>query len=81
VRGTLFETAFKGETVLRVQYETSSVQINYVGCQVGANPSPNTDGCESAMAVITVSNFKFLTLTLFRFRFRCIGEDFNQKLW
>jgi hypothetical protein len=46
VRGKLLETIKKGETILRVQYEVSSVQQDYGGCQVGGNPNLNTDGCK-----------------------------------
>jgi hypothetical protein len=33
-------------TVIDVQYETNQIQSSYVGCQVGANPDPFTDGCK-----------------------------------
>ena len=48
VRGTVMETASAGATTLRVQYATTSVQDSYVGCQVGGNPDPKTDGCKCA---------------------------------
>ena len=46
VYGTVLETAAAGSQVLKVQYTPSSVQANYMTCQVGANPQPNFDGCE-----------------------------------
>lgn len=46
VYGTVLEKAAAGSQVLKVQYTPSSVQANYVTCQVGANPHPNFDGCK-----------------------------------
>ena len=40
-------TAVKtGDNVFQLQYATTPIQDKYVNCQVGANPSPNTAGCE-----------------------------------
>ena len=35
-----------GSNEILIQYQTNSIQSNYVACQVGSNPSPNTQGCE-----------------------------------
>jgi hypothetical protein len=45
VIGNLLEDADIGDSVLHVQYATTNVQASYVGCQVGANPEPVTEGC------------------------------------
>merc|ERR1712176_511226 len=45
VAGKAFEDTVAGATIFRVQYQTSDSQKNYVNCQVGANPVPNTEGC------------------------------------
>ncbi|KAL3924319.1 MAG: hypothetical protein SGILL_001118 [Bacillariaceae sp.] len=34
-----------GATSIDIQYNTIDIQSAYVGCQVGASPTPNTDGC------------------------------------
>jgi hypothetical protein len=47
VKGQLAEDAQKGDTTILVQYATNQIQENYVGCQVGASPSPNVRGCKS----------------------------------
>lgn len=46
VHGTVLEGAPAGSKTLKVQYTPSSVQAEYVTCQVGANPHPNFDGCK-----------------------------------
>lgn len=46
VNGKLLKNYPVDSTVIDVQYETNSIQNSYVGCQVGANPSPNTERCK-----------------------------------
>lgn len=46
VSGTVMKEANENEYDLRIEYEISEIQDEYVNCQVGANPSPNTDGCK-----------------------------------
>jgi hypothetical protein len=46
VNGKLLKDFPIDSIAIDVQYETNSVQRSYVGCQVGANPSPFTDGCK-----------------------------------
>ena len=46
VNGKLLKNYPMDSTVIDVQYETNSVQSSYVGCQVGANPDPFTEGCK-----------------------------------
>ena len=41
-------------TEINVQYQTNSIQSNYVGCQVGANPTPNTEGCFAASGDLVI---------------------------
>jgi len=45
VLGKLHQDAPNGASTLWITYETSPIQDSYVGCQVGANPSPNLEGC------------------------------------
>lgn len=47
VTGTLLEDYPTGTSTIKVQYDTISIQSNYVGCRVGANPEPFIDGCLS----------------------------------
>jgi hypothetical protein len=54
VKGTLMFEAAKGTTSLFVQYSVNEIQANYVQCQVGANPSPNTQGCFAGSGSITL---------------------------
>lgn len=46
VRGNVYADTASGSSTLKIQYATTSVQETYVNCQVGANPTPNTDGCK-----------------------------------
>merc|ERR1711935_1223249 len=45
VLGKAYEDNAAGATSVIIQYKTTDSQKNYVGCQVGANPNPVTDGC------------------------------------
>jgi hypothetical protein len=56
VTGTLMEAAKKGDQFLLVQYSVNQIQSNYVHCQVGANPSPNTEGCFASSGSITLTD-------------------------
>lgn len=54
VMGKAYEDNVAGATSLLVQYKTTDSQKNYVGCQVGANPAPNTEGCFAATGTLTI---------------------------
>lgn len=54
VLGKAYEDNAAGATSIIIQYKTSDSQKNYVGCQVGANPNPNTDGCFAPSGSMTV---------------------------
>lgn len=45
VLGTVLRPANIGDTKMIIAYQVNQFQDSYVGCQVGANPSPLTDGC------------------------------------
>jgi hypothetical protein len=47
VAGKLLDDYPTDTTVLEIQYQTNAIQNNYVGCQVGANPNPFTEGCKT----------------------------------
>lgn len=57
VDGTVFKTASADDTTLRIQYGINSIQSSYVGCQVGANPSPVTDGCFAQTGTLNIDGF------------------------
>jgi hypothetical protein len=44
-----------GDSVIEIQYKTLDTQSNYVGCQVGANPNPNTAGCFAPSGSLSVT--------------------------
>jgi hypothetical protein len=46
VSGTVLSEAKENEQSLKIEYDIGEVQEDYVNCQVGANPSPITDGCK-----------------------------------
>jgi hypothetical protein len=52
--GNVLEDSDIGDSVVRVQYATTNIQESYVGCQVGANPDPVTEGCFVAAGQIVV---------------------------
>jgi hypothetical protein len=54
IAGRLYEDFAAGTTVIKVQYQTTDIQANYVGCQVGARPEPNTDGCFASSGSLTI---------------------------
>lgn len=54
VAGKAYSDNAAGASKVVIQYKTSDSQKNYVGCQVGANPSPNTDGCFAPSGTMTV---------------------------
>jgi hypothetical protein len=45
IKGKLFDDYPKESDIIRIQYETITIQESYVGCQVGANPDPITSRC------------------------------------
>ena len=46
VTGTVYHRVEKGDEYVLIQYDIKEDQENYVGCQVGGNPEPKTDGCK-----------------------------------
>jgi hypothetical protein len=54
VNGKLLKDYPVDSTVIDVQYETNSFQNSYVGCQVGANPSPITDRCKYTFSPVAI---------------------------
>lgn len=44
-----------GADVIEIQYQTLDVQENYVSCQVGANPNPNTVGCFEPSGTLSIN--------------------------
>merc|ERR1712194_212932 len=55
VLGKAYEDNAAGATSVIIQYKTTDSQKNYVGCQVGANPNPVTDGCFAPSGSMTVA--------------------------
>ena len=67
VSGTVLNDVAAGSTSLQIQYATNEVQDNYVGCQVGANPNPNVEGCfatSGALSIGGTSPVSYTHLTL-----------------
>jgi len=54
VAGKAYTDNVVGATSITVQYKTSDSQKNYVGCQVGASQSPNTEGCFAANGTLSI---------------------------
>jgi hypothetical protein len=46
ILGSMLEDTAAGQQTIKVQYDTTTLQASYVGCQVGANPEPVTEGCK-----------------------------------
>jgi hypothetical protein len=57
VIGKVYAAATAGDETLRIQYDVNSIQSSYVGCQVGANPDPVTDGCFAQTGALTIDGF------------------------
>jgi len=54
VVGKLFEDVASGATEILIQYQTSDIQKSYVGCQVGASQTPNTEGCFASSGTVDI---------------------------
>jgi hypothetical protein len=54
VAGKVYEETSAGATVLEIQYQTSDIQATHVGCRVGGNPEPLTEGCYAASGNLTI---------------------------
>jgi hypothetical protein len=55
VVGKAYEDYATGSSVIEIQYQTLDIQAQYVGCQVGANPNPKTDGCFAPTGSLSIS--------------------------
>ena len=57
ISGKAYSTFATGSTVISVQYSTSDVQADYVGCQIGALPVDEmvTKGCFNASGTISLT--------------------------
>jgi hypothetical protein len=56
INGSLLEDIPSGSTMIKIQYDTTTLQSKYVGCQVGANPEPVLDGCFMAQGTLMVGS-------------------------
>ncbi len=54
INGVVYENYAAGTSVIQFQYDVTSVQASYVGCRVGANPEPFTDGCLAESGALVV---------------------------
>jgi len=54
VVGKLYEDVASGATEVLIQYQTSDIQKSYVGCQVGASQTPNTEGCFASSGTVDI---------------------------
>ncbi|KAG7343103.1 low iron-inducible periplasmic protein [Nitzschia inconspicua] len=55
VVGTAYASYSTGADVIEIQYRTLDLQSSYVGCQVGANPNPNTVGCFAPTGTLSIN--------------------------
>lgn len=55
VVGKAYASYSTGADVIEIQYQTLDIQENYVGCQVGANPNPNTVGCFASSGTLSIN--------------------------
>jgi hypothetical protein len=63
VAGTTYEDYSAGTTNIVIQYDTITVQDKYVGCQVGASTTPNTEGCFAASGTLDIEGEGTFTYT------------------
>lgn len=56
VVGKTLEDYSAGTDVIEIQYQTSDIQSKHVGCTVGGNPNPSTEGCFAATGEITIAS-------------------------
>ena len=64
VSGKAYADYSAGDSVIRVQYQTSDIQDSHVGCQVGALSLPGvneaiTDGCLADTGTITIGGAEY----------------------
>jgi hypothetical protein len=59
VDGNIYKDYPAGTSEIQFQYKVNEIQATYVGCQVGANPSPVTEGCLAANGTIVVDGQTF----------------------
>jgi hypothetical protein len=57
VDGKVYSAARAGDQTLRIQYNVNSIQVSHLGCQVGANPNPLTDGCFAQTGTLNIAGF------------------------
>jgi hypothetical protein len=55
VVGKAYSSYSTGADVIEIQYKTLDIQEVYVGCQVGANPNPNTVGCFAPNGTLSIN--------------------------
>jgi hypothetical protein len=55
VVGKAYSSSSFGTDIVEIQYKTLDIQESYVGCQVGANPNPNTAGCFASNGTLSIS--------------------------
>lgn len=54
VLGKVYADYLKGTSTIGIQYKTTDIQKSYVDCQVGALPTPNTNGCLAASGTLNL---------------------------
>jgi len=59
LKGIVYEDYSAGTSVIQIQYDVNTIQSTYVGCQVGANPDPITDGCLVASGDLVIDGQSF----------------------
>ena len=54
IAGKTGETYNTGTSKLKIYYETTDIQNNYVNCQVGGLAEPNLEGCFKAEGTLNI---------------------------
>lgn len=87
VAGKAFEDTVAGATIFRVQYQTSDSQKNYVNCQVGANPVPNTEGCLTETGTLDIDGttveytYNILENNVAKRTLQGFSTEAKEKMW
>jgi hypothetical protein len=74
VVGMAYSTYSPGADVIEIQYKTLDVQEKYVGCQVGANPNPNTVGCFAANGTLSINGEEIVS-----YSYNPLTDNFNGR--
>jgi hypothetical protein len=87
VTGKVYAGVSSGQRSVQIQYDTISIQNEYVGCRVGANPEPMTTGCFGPSGSIIIGgnsytyNYDALTATSNGRTLQGFSTDAEEKMY